>query len=187
MASSWIWQQPDWPQLRWKSSALDPLLEQARSARQELLSRLERLEPPLDREAISALLGRESLGTAAIEGELLDPGQVRSSIARRLRLPLAEGQPAASVQVEGLLDVLLEATSTLEAPLTLATLNHWHRRLFAAGPDGLRAIRIGELRDEAPMQVLSGAIGRERLHFEAPPRDQLERQLEAFLDWIAFP
>jgi Fic family protein len=187
MASSWIWQQPDWPQFRWKSSALDPLLEQARSARQELLSRLESLEPPLDREAISALLGRESLGTAAIEGELLDPGQVRSSIARRLHLPLAEGQPAASAQVEGLLDVLLEATSTLDEPLTLATLNHWHRRLFAAGPDGLRAIRIGELRDEAPMQVLSGAIGRERLHFEAPPRDQLEEQLEAFLDWVASP
>ncbi|MFQ6539382.1 MULTISPECIES: Fic family protein [Aphanothece] len=187
MASSWIWQQPDWPQFRWKGSALEPLLEQARAARQELLSRLESLEPPLDREAISALLGRESLGTAAIEGELLDPGQVRSSIARRLRLPLAEGQPAASAEVEGLLDVLLEATSTLDEPLTLATLNHWHQRLFAAGPDGLRAIRIGELRDEAPMQVLSGAIGRERLHFEAPPRDQLEEQLEAFLDWVASP
>jgi hypothetical protein len=110
MASSWIWQQPDWSRFRWQSSALEPLLEQARAARQELLSRLERLEPPLDREAISALLGRESLGTAAIEGELLD--------------------------------VLLEATSTLDEPLTLVTLNHWHQRLFAAGPDGLRAIRI---------------------------------------------
>ena len=187
MASSWIWQQPDWPQFRWKGAALAPLLEQARAARQELLSRLETLEPPLDREAISALLGRESLGTAAIEGELLDPGQVRSSIARRLQLPLAEGQPAASAQVEGLLDVLLEATSTLDEPLTLTTLNHWQRRLFAAGPAGLRAIRIGELRDGAPMQVLSGAIGRERLHFQAPPRDQLEEQLEAFLDWVASP
>jgi len=187
MGSSWIWQQPDWPQFRWKSSVLEPLLEQARAARQELLSRLEELEPPLDREAIAALLGRESLGTAAIEGELLDPGQVRSSITRRLRLPPAEGQPVASAQVEGLLDVLLEATSSLDAPLTLATLNHWHGRLFAAGPDGLRAIRIGELRDEASMQVLSGAIGRERLHFEAPPRDQLEEQLEVFLDWVASP
>ncbi|MFM7362090.1 MAG: Fic family protein [Cyanobacteriota bacterium] len=187
MASSWIWQQPHWPQFRWRGSDLEPLLEQARAARQDLLRRLATLEAPLDLEAISALLSRESLGTAAIEGELLDPGQVRSSIARRLRLPLAEGQPAASAQVEGLLDVLLEATSTLDAPLTLATLNHWHQRLFAAGPDGLRAIRIGELRDDAPMQVLSGAIGRERLHFEAPPRDRLEAQLEAFLDWITAP
>ena len=85
------------------------------------------------------------------------------------------------------LDVLLEATSSLDGPLTLATLNHWHQRLFGAGPDGLRAIRIGELRDGAPMQVLSGAIGRERLHFEAPPRDQLDGQLGAFLGWIAAP
>jgi Fic family protein len=187
MASFWIWQQPDWPQFRWDGIALESLLGQARVARQELLSRLQTLEPPLGREVISTLLSRESLGTAAIEGELLDPGQVRSSIARRLQLPLAEGQTAASAQVEGLLDVLLEATSTLGAPLTLAMLHHWHRRLFAAGPDGLRAIRIGELRDEAPMQVLSGAIGRERMHFEAPPRNQLELQLEAFLQWINSP
>lgn len=166
---------------------MEQLLKQARAARQELLGRLETLEHPLDREATSTLLGRESLGTAAIEGELLDPGNVRSSIARRLRLPLAEGQPAASAQVEGPLDVLLEATSTLDETLTMAKLNQWHRRLFAAGPDDLRAIRIGDLRDEASMQVLSGAIGRERLHFEAPPRDQLERQLEAFLDWVASP
>ena len=187
MVSTWIWQQPDWPQFRWKGSALGPLLERARAARQNLLSRLATLETPLDLEAISALLSRESLGTTAIEGELLDPGQVRSSIARRLGLPLAEGLPAASAQVEGLLDVLLDATSSLDAPLTLATLNHWHQCLFAAGPDGLRAIRIGELRDDAPMQVLSGAIGRERLHVEAPPREPLEAQLETFLDWLASP
>ncbi|MFN6345159.1 MAG: DUF4172 domain-containing protein, partial [Cyanobium sp.] len=173
MAQSWIWQQPDWPQFSWQGSALESLLEQARVARQELLSRLEALEPPLDREAISALVGRESLGTAAIEGEQLDPGQVRSSIARRLGLPLADGQAQASAQVEGLLDVLLAATGELHQPLTLATLHQWHRRLFADGPDGLRAIRIGELRGNAPMQVLSGPIGRERLHFEAPARTDL--------------
>jgi hypothetical protein len=93
MASSWIWQQLIWPQFRWTGSALEPLLEQARAARQEPLSRRVTLEAPLDREAISTLLSRESLGRAAIEGALLDPGQVRSSVARRLSLPLAEGQP----------------------------------------------------------------------------------------------
>lgn len=187
MASTWIWQQPDWPQFRWDPATINPLLVDARAARQELLNKLEALEPPLDREAVSALLGLESMGTAAIEGELLDPSQVRSSIARRLQLPLTEGNPAASVQVEGLLDVLLEATSSPNAPLTQATLNHWHRRLFAAGPDGLRAIRIGELRDASPMQVLSGPIGRERVHFEAPPRHRLVTELEAFLEWMACP
>ena len=143
---------------------------QARAARRNLLAKLEALEPPLDREAISALLGRESLGTAAIEGELLDPGQVRSSVARRLQLPLAEGQPTASAQMEGLLDVLLEATTTLDAPLTQALLNHWHQRLFAAGPDGLHAIRIGALRGEAPMQVLSGAIADRLLAEDCRPQ-----------------
>ena len=80
MASSWIWQQSDWPQFHWRGSDVEPLLVQARAARQELLSRLATLEAPLDLEAISALLSRESLGTAAIEGELLDPGQVRSAM-----------------------------------------------------------------------------------------------------------
>ena len=173
MAPTWIWQQP--------------LLLQAQAARAELLAQLRGLETPLAEEAVSALLSRESLGTAAIEGEALDPAQVRSSIARRLGLPLADGQPPASAQVEGLLDVLLAATSSLEEPLGLASLHQWHRRLFAAGPDGLRSIRIGELRGEAPMQVLSGPIGRERLHFEAPPRADLEPQLEALLAWIAAP
>ena len=74
------------------------------------------------------------------------------------------------VELVPVLDALLEATSSLDAPLTLATLNHWHQRLFAGGPDVLRAIRIGELRDGARMKVLSGAIRRDRLNFEAPPR-----------------
>ncbi|MCT0225751.1 Fic family protein [Synechococcus sp. CS-1328] len=187
MDGLWIWQQPDWPCFRWDASRLQPLLERARASREHLLQQLQGLDPPLNREAVSALLGRESLGTAAIEGELLDAAQVRSSIARRLRLPLGEGQPMATPQVEGLLDVLLEATSQLDRPITLKTLHHWHRRLFAAGPDGLRSIRIGELRDQAPMQVLSGAVGRERLHSEAPPRYQLEEQLESLLAWMALP
>ena len=187
MAPTWIWQQPDWPQFRWDAERLQPLLDQAHQAREQLLERIRALETPLAQEAVSALLGRESLGTAAIEGEQLDPGQVRSSIARRLGLPLADGQPQASAQVEGLLDVLLAATGELHQPLTLATLHQWHRRLFADGPDGLRAIRIGELRGNDPMQVLSGPIGRERLHFEAPPRTDLETQLEELLAWIAHP
>jgi Fic family protein len=90
------------------------------------------------------------------------------------------------VELVAVLDALLEATSSLDAPLTLATLNHWHQRLFAGGPDGLSAIQIGELRDGAPMQVLSGAIGRGRLHLEAPLRDQLDGQQGAFLDWVAY-
>ena len=97
------------------------------------------------------------------------------------------GMAFGGIALVDVLDGLLEATSTLDASLTLATLNHCHQRLFAAGSDELRAIRISDLGDVAPMQVLSGAIGQERLHFEAPPRDQLDGQLEAFLGWIATP
>ena len=187
MASAWIWQQPDWPRFRWDEGQLQESLEQALFQRTQLLEQLEQLESPLAQDAISALLSRESIGTSAIEGEQLDPAQVRSSVARRLGLPLAEGQPPASAQVEGLLDVLLEATSDLGTPLSAETLNHWHQRLFAAGADGWRSIRIGALRGDAPMQVLSGPIGRERLHFEAPPRAGLERELAALLEWINGP
>ena len=187
MASAWIWQQPDWPRFRWDEGQLQESLEQALFQRNQLLEQLEQLESPLAQDAISALLSRESIGTSAIEGEQLDPAQVRSSVARRLGLPLAEGQPPASAQVEGLLDVLLEATSDLGTPLSAKTLNHWHQRLFAAGADGWRSIRIGALRGDAPMQVLSGPIGRERLHFEAPPRAGLERELAALLEWINGP
>ena len=106
-----------------------------------------------------------------------------SSVLLQQREPISDSPGIAFGGIELVpgLDVLLEATSSLDAPLTLATLNHWHQRLFAGGPDGLRASRIGELRDGARMKVLSGAIGREPLHVEAPPRDQLDWQLEAFL------
>ena len=95
MAPTWIWQQADWPRFRWDGQRLQPLLEQAHQARGQLLLQLQALDKPLAQEAVSALLGRESLGTAAIEGEQLDPSQVRSSIARRLGLPQAAGQPQA--------------------------------------------------------------------------------------------
>ena len=102
MAPTWIWQQPDWPQFRWDAERLQPLLDQVHQAREQLLEWIRALETPLAQEAVSALLGlsvllgRESLDTAAIEGEQLDSSQVRSSIARRLGLPLADGQPQAS-------------------------------------------------------------------------------------------
>jgi len=128
-----------------------------------------------------------SASTAGIEGEQLDPAEVRSSVARRLQLPLEPQQPRPSAKVDGLVQTLLTATSDLEAPLSLNSLNTWHRSLFAAGPDGLRAIRIGELRGDEPMQVVSGPIGRETLHFQAPPRQGLEAALQHLIDWFNAP
>lgn len=144
----------------------------------------------LGREALAALVSRESLSTAAIEGEQLDPVEVRSSVARRFQLPPdmpGSPQREASAKVEGLVQLLLASTAELDEPLTLAALHRWHADLFAGGPDGLRAIAIGDWRGSLPMQVVSGAIGRETLHFEAPPREGLERQLTLLLDWFNGP
>ena len=187
MERHWIWEQPDWPQFRWDAEQLLPALRSAHAQRLALQQLLKQLDANLQEEAAAALISRESLSTAGIEGEQLDPSEVRSSVARRLQLPLASQQPRPSAKVDGLVQTLFTATSDLQAPLSLANLNSWHRSLFAAGPDGLRAIRIGELRGENPMQVVSGPIGRETLHFEAPPRQGLEAALQQLIDWFNAP
>ena len=187
MDRHWIWEQPDWPQFRWDDEQLLPTLRSAHTQRLALQQLLNQLDASLQEEAAAALLSRESLSTAGIEGEQLDPAEVRSSVARRLQLPLESQQPHPSDKVDGLVQTLFTATSDLEAPLSLTNLNSWHRSLFAAGPDGLRAIRIGELRGEDPMQVVSGPIGRETLHFQAPPRQGLEAALQLLIHWFNAP
>jgi Fic family protein len=187
MVMHWIWEQPDWPQFRWDAEELLPALRSAHAQRLALQQLLNQLDSSLLQEAEAALLSRESLSTAGIEGEQLDPAEVRSSVARRLQLPLESQQPRPSAKVDGLVQTLFTATSDLEAPLSLNRLNTWHRTLFAAGPDGLRAIQIGELRSDDPMQVVSGPIGRETLHFQAPPREGLEAALQQLIDWFNAP
>ena len=184
----WIWEQPQWPRFRWDDQQLRPGLAAADQARQHLLAKLEALDPSLQQEAAASLLSREGLNTTAIEGETLDPAMVRSSLARRLQLPLQSGQPQPSARVEGLVDLLMAATAQLSTPLTVTRLNSWHRQLFSAGTPGLRSVPVGVLRCGAmPMQVVSGAIGRERVHFEAPPSCGLPRMLAVFLHWFNTP
>ena len=188
VSGGWIWEQPQWPQFRWDDQQLRPGLTAADQSRQHLLSTLEALDPSLQQEAAASLLSREGLNTTAIEGEMLDPVMVRSSLARRLQLPLQQGQPQPSAQVEGLVDLLMTATAQLSAPLTVAQLNGWHRQLFKGGTSSLRSVPIGVLRSGAmPMQVVSGAIGRERVHFEAPPSHRLPKMLAVFLRWLNTP
>jgi Fic family protein len=136
---------------------------------------------------LAALISRESLSTAGIEGEQLDPADVRSSVARRLQLPLESRQPRTNIKVDGLVNLLFTSTSHPETPLSLATLHAWHSWLFAAGPDGLRAIRIGSLRGDDPMRVVSGPMSRETVHFEAPPRQGLETGLQQLIHWFNNP
>lgn len=182
----WIWQDPSWPDVRWDEGALTSALGQARLAQGKALGATRLLDPTLSVEAIAAILVEDGVTTSAIEGEQLNPLAVRSSVARKLGLPTA-GLPAAPRAVTGLVEVLLDATRNHDQPLTEPRLLGWQAALFPTGYSGLRKVRAGRLRGVAPMRVVSGRMGRERVHFEAPPRAGLEAGLARFLAWFAGP
>jgi Fic family protein len=180
---TWIWQQHNWPGFTWDMAALAAPLAAARRAQGEVCGMGRLLDRELDLHAQLETLMREGLATSAIEGEKFDPAALRSSLARRLGLP-AGGLPPATRSIEGLVDVLLDATRQYGQPLTLKQLCAWQAALFPTGRSGLHEIRVGELRGEAPMQIVSGPMGRERVHYEAPPRKGLEAQMTDFLKWF---
>jgi Fic family protein len=185
-APAWIWTHSDWPRFRWDEGRLARNLASARLAQGKVLGALRVFDPTLTLEATAAVLVEDGVTTSAIEGERLNPAAVRSSVARRLGLPTA-GLPPAPRAVEGLVQVLLDATQHHERPLTIERLCGWQAALFPTGRSGLRKIRIGVLRCSEPMRVVSGRIGRERVHFEAPPRTRLTAELERFLEWFDSP
>jgi Fic family protein len=182
----WVWQHQSWPKWRFDTTAVLPALAAARKARAEGLGWAQLLTPALEPKAQAELLVLEGLNTAAIEGEKLDVEALRSSIARRLGVPLDTGRPPALAgrAVEGLVDVLQAATANFEQPLTLEQLNAWQAALFPTGRSGLYEIRVGQLRGDEPMRIVSGPHLHERVHYEAPSRDGLEHQVQAFIDWF---
>jgi Fic family protein len=183
----YIWQRPEWPHWRWSVSAISRALEDAQR-KQDFLAGLARaLAADHLSLAVAELTARETVSTSAIEGVRLDPEEVRSSIMRRLGLGAAENDvdrltPAA----RGMIDVLADSTQNLQR-LTLERLFAWHGALFPSGRSGLSLILVGMLRGGEPMQVLSGAIGRERVHYEAPPRARLDAEMRRFLHWFNAP
>lgn len=183
---TWIWQRPDWPHFQWDAGVLSSALARARLAQGKVLGAARLLDGRLTLEAVAAILVEDGITTSAIEGERLDPSAVRSSVARRLGLPSA-GLPAPTRAVDGLIDVLLDATRRYDVTLTMERLYGWQAALFPTGYSGLHRIRTGALRGDEPMQVISGPIGRERVHFVAPPRQSLEWEVERFLSWFNTP
>lgn len=179
----WVWQHSEWPAFRWDAGGLLPALSRARLAQGKVLGTLRLLDATRTSEAVAAILVQDGLTTSAIEGERLDLETVRSSVARRLGLPTA-GLPTPPQTVEGLIDVLLDATQRYDYPLTPERLLGWHAALFPTGYSGFHRIRVGAWRGEEPMQVVSGRIGQERVHFVAPPREHLENDVEKFLTWF---
>ena len=181
----YIHEKPGWPKLRWDDAKLLPLLADVRHRQGRLLGRMEGLGFQLRAEASLTTLTADVIKSSAIEGAMLDAEQVRSSIARRLGLDFG-GNVAASRDVEGVVEMMLDATQKYAAPLTAERLFGWHAALFPTGRSGMRRIKVGAWRpaDIGPMQVVSGPVGRERVHFEAPAADRLSHEVSVFLDWF---
>ncbi len=181
----YIWQQQDWPHFRWDASALLKPLATAYQKQGRLLGMMTSLGFELQRGAHLGVLTEEALKSSEIEGEILDRGSVRSSIARRLGVPQAAEAPT-DQRAEGIAEMLLDATEHFDQPLTPERLWGWQAALFPTGRSGLRQVRTGAWRDDAegPMQVVSGAMGHERVHFEAPAASSVETEMQGFLNWL---
>lgn len=181
-APFWIWQQPDWPHFTWQAELLAPMLRSCTQAQGRLLGMLGAVGSDTEAQSSLDALLQNIVTSSAIEGEELNVGSVRSSLARRLGIN-EEGR--ISARSEGLAELLLDATSAHEQPLDLQRLYRWHCWLFPSDDNLLtRPLRVGALRGEDPMQVVSGRLDRPTVHFEAPPRQGLEEQLLDFLTWF---
>ncbi|MEQ1897090.1 MAG: Fic family protein [Vicinamibacterales bacterium] len=180
----YIHQLPDWPRFHWDREALAAPLAEIRHRQGRLLGRMEGLGFALQKEAELETLTLDVLKSSEIEGEHLNPDQVRSSIARRLGLDTSGTEPA-DRQVEGVVEMMLDATQRFAAPLTADRLFGWHAALFPTGRIGMRKIIVGAWRDDAsgPMQVVSGPLGREKVHYEAPAAPLLPNEMAQFLAW----
>jgi len=185
MRRIYIYTLQDWPRLQWSRERLAELLAAVRHQQGRLIGQMEALGFNLRQEAVLRTLTADILKSSEIEGEKLDAEQVRSSIARRLGMDIGALKPA-DRHVEGVVEMMLDATHHYDKPLTAERLFAWHAFLFPAGRSGMTKIRAGAWRDDStgPMEVVSGPIGKERVHFQAPPAPRLDGEMKAFLEWF---
>lgn len=181
----YIHRKVDWPNFKWDVEDIVNLLSEARNLQGKLLGKMEILGFELRNEAFLDTMTLDVLKTSEIEGELLNHNQVRSSIARKLGIEIA-GSIASDRNVEGVVEMMLDATQNCFKPLTKRRLFNWHASLFPTGRNGLYKIIVGNWRNDTkgPMQVVSGPMGKERVHFEAPISDLLENEMTNFLAWF---
>jgi Fic family protein len=180
-----VWEQSDWPCWRFDASVLSTALASVRHSQGRLLGRMEGLGFALRDQATLQVLTEDVLKTSEIEGQHLNPDAVRSSIARRLGVDIGALVPA-DRHVDGVVEMVLDATGGFASSLTRERLFGWHAALFPTGYSGLAKIKIGNWRDDSdgPMQVVSGPIGRQKVHYEAPPAARLKTEMDSFLRWF---
>ncbi len=182
----YIHERKDWPAFRWDAKALAPTVAQVHAAQAHLLGRMAAVGFDLRTEANFQTLATDVLRTSEIEGEVLDPAQVRSSLAKRLGLDVS-GAPHVDRHVDGVVEMLLDATRNCNEKLTAERLFGWHAALFPTGRSGMLKILVGQWRDDStgPMQVVSGPMGREKVHYEAPAASRVKKEMSAFLKWVS--
>ena len=182
--NSYIHQSPDWPQFKWNQQVLGDSLATIRHRQGRLVGRLEALGFSIREEAVLETLTLDVVKSSEIEGEILNAEQVRSSLARKLGIETAATLPT-DRHIEGVVKMMLDATQQFAQPLTKRRLFKWHADLFPTGRSGMHRIIAGAWRDDAhgPMEVVSGPLGRERVHYEAPSADRLEAEMIQFVDW----
>ncbi|MDA1029639.1 MAG: Fic family protein [Bacteroidetes bacterium] len=182
---NYIHQLDTWPHFTWKPDEIINLLSEARYLQGRLLGRMESLDFDLRSEATLETLTLDVLKSSEIEGEYLIPDQVRSSIARRLGMDMA-GLVDSDRNVDGVVEMVLDATQNCFEPLTVERLFDWHASLFPTGRSGMHKITVGNWRTDStgPMEVVSGAMGKERVHFQAPDASLLHSEIKRFLTWF---
>ena len=182
----YIHQLPGWPSFKWNADRLNILLIEVRHQQGKLLGNMQHIGFALQSEATLQTLTLDVLKSGEIEGELLDAEQVRSSIARRLGMDIA-GLIPADRNVEGMVEMMLDATQQYNTPLTAERLYSWHASMFPSGRSGMHKIVVGAWRDNLPhdpMQVVSGAAGKEKIHYQAPAAELLPDEMKKFLHWF---
>jgi len=175
-------QHKNWPEFTWDNATLIPYVSMIRDLQGRLIGRMEGLGFELREEAELETLTEDIVKTSAIEGEFLNTDEVRSSVARRLGLDIS-GLPEASRDVEGVVEMMLDATQSYEDPISKDRLCGWHSALFPTGRSGMQRITAGEWR-KGPMQVVSGPMGREKVHYDAPEAGRLEPEMNQFMLWF---
>lgn len=181
----YIHQKKDWPNFLWDNDILLPLVSKVRDLQGRLIGRMDGIGFDLRDEAVLQTITEDVIKSSEIEGELLNPEEVRSSVARRLGMEIS-GLPSASRDVEGVVEMMLDATQKYKDPLTKDRLCGWHAALFPTGRSGMYKITVGDWRNDekGPMQILSGPMGKEKVHFTAPEASRLDDEMEKFLCWF---
>jgi Fic family protein len=183
---TYVWERKAWPDLTCDVAALTPLLVRVAREQGKLRGRMESLGFDLRGEAYLHSLTEDVVKSSEIEGEALARDQVRSSLARRLGMDIP-GLVPAERHVDGIVEMMVDATRNFDKKLTAQRLFGWHSAMFPAGRTGMHQIKVGAWRDDSsgPMRVVSGAVGKEKVHFEAPPARRVAKEMEKFLRWFA--